>query len=138
MLLLNDRETVKNYFSKNGFIKCIILITEFHNIRAKNGYLHSSQRRSQHQALAVLGQPQFWFFSLEFSAGNSLYSTSTWRHQHVMQCTSVLGTAKEVRVTPINSHIYYDEQEPQQGSGTIPSFNFCKTGQWCVFFFIIT
>lgn len=48
MLLLNDRETVKNYFSKNGFIKCIILITEFHNIRAKNRYLHSSQRRSQH------------------------------------------------------------------------------------------
>ena len=39
--------------------------------------------------------------------------------------------------TEINSHIYYDEQEPQQGSGTIPSFNFCKTGQWC-FFFIIT
>lgn len=35
MLLLKDRETIKNYFSKNGFIKCIILITEFHNIRAK-------------------------------------------------------------------------------------------------------
>lgn len=48
-----------------------------------------------------------------------------------MQCTSVLGTAKEVWVTEINSHIYCDEQEPQQGDGTIPSFNFCKTGHWC-------
>lgn len=35
MLLLKDWETIKSYFSKNGFIKCIILITEFHNIRAK-------------------------------------------------------------------------------------------------------
>lgn len=74
MLLLNDRETVKNYFSKNGFIKCIILITEFHNIMAKNRYLHSLQRRSQHQALAVLGQPQLLFPSLVFSLLETVFT----------------------------------------------------------------
>lgn len=51
-----------------------------------------------------------------------------------MQCTSVLGTAKEVQVTQRLTLIHCDEQEPQQGGGTIPSLNFCKTGHWCFLF----
>ena len=54
-----------------------------------------------------------------------------------MQCTSVLGTAKEVQVTQRLTLIHCDEQEPQQGGGTIPSLNFCKTGHWCFLFYYI-